>query len=1266
MCVNPKVKKATSTASEINHDCSKMGKERKCRFKNKVEGFQAPSVESGAFGTQPVMDMEDLVTMGKTHKVCPFYYTRSLVEEAELVLVPYNYLFDKEARASTLAGVPWDNAVVIFDEAHNLESFASESASFDLTSTDIAGCVGEVQRALGYIQAMPELGERVKQDNLIRIKSIFLNLEEYILRLGNQSAYLGEFMTEIFEKGASITHANHELFINEVRKLTDIFMDVQGGTNARGAPRLEHFVQCIKRVFGESTEARCLAKAKSYRVHVTPKETGNSTNDSSGRTVSYWCFAPAEAMRELANLNIRSILVTSGTLSPLDSYAMELDLPFPHRIENPHIIPDDQIHVRVVTKGVSGKQLCSSYERRQDSEYFVELGNTLVSFGRVVPGGMLVFFPSYGVMNSCLERWGGPASSRPSVGKGKPSSFFAAKTRKNTTGTSRFSFPYTHSGTFSATKEATTPWTRLLATKAVVVEPRATSDLPDAIAEFHKYLNLPKSTGCILFGVCRGKISEGIDFANDMCRAVIITGLPFAPSFDAKVKMKREFLDGNRASQNVKATGDGGFGDKPTSTVSLSGHEWYTQQAHRAVNQAIGRVVRNKNDYGAVLLLDSRFGQARNQDGLSKWVRPHIQNDEGMGRAIGSLVKFYRNAEQKARDREKEQPQPVAPNEVSIILRYSDDDHERGQENVVQTSLKGGNITKVAIIRNSESTSSGNDETAAEQTADSASSSYIPPERIVARLETKRFEHDESKSKYGGLLKGNDDSAHESIEDLYARKMKAPQANRGEKFLAKSKIDQNLSRPAGMHPNGMTQMAKSSSSQQIAVQFFQLVQSRMSSNEQSSIKKAIVAMKHHGQQEDRKSYLLSAREIVRIIITHESFEERETDDKPEMLGLLFTLLPSKYRIEVQKMTMTDVLGHSLLGKQLKSHLSLPDQKTCRSSISMLLWEVWYKDDVQGKLSGTSYLHRCQAILSLFRIKAEHNMAFQLMASYAALMPRDLYTSTIALIEDLKASHKIQRMKEIEKSQYEPESVKCNTLLASATRACVKREGSSLNLKPDASSLSESPRSHNDEVTRDGHNSISTAIISQGGLEPVKKRSNPFPWGKRPAANDSETHVDSIRPEKISRAVPMKSLLSSVPKSCSAGMLPASNPVSMVVRQSESDTYLGKAIDKEEEDIESNVPTNLTCPICDQCSTKVCRFNHCLPIRFMLRRLTFILLHLCNLQPFLGECGHMACLDCWLQWLQKSESCPVCRAPTTKASLARVVFQKGTGPTPSQS
>ena len=45
MCVNPKVRKpdGTSTSSAINHDCSVLNKDRRCKFKNKVEGFKAPS-----------------------------------------------------------------------------------------------------------------------------------------------------------------------------------------------------------------------------------------------------------------------------------------------------------------------------------------------------------------------------------------------------------------------------------------------------------------------------------------------------------------------------------------------------------------------------------------------------------------------------------------------------------------------------------------------------------------------------------------------------------------------------------------------------------------------------------------------------------------------------------------------------------------------------------------------------------------------------------------------------------------------------------------------------------------------------------------------------------------------------------------------------------------------------------------------------------------------------------------------------------------------
>ena len=42
----------------------------------------------------------------------------------------------------------------------------------------------------------------------------------------------------------------------------------------------------------------------------------------------------------------------------------------------------------------------------------------------------------------------------------------------------------------------------------------------------------------------------------------------------------------------------------------LTGQEWYRQQATRAVNQAVGRVIRHKEDFGAIMLCDNRWASS--------------------------------------------------------------------------------------------------------------------------------------------------------------------------------------------------------------------------------------------------------------------------------------------------------------------------------------------------------------------------------------------------------------------------------------------------------------------------------------------------------------------------------------------------------------------------------------------------------------------------------------------------------------------------------
>lgn len=45
------------------------------------------------------------------------------------------------------------------------------------------------------------------------------------------------------------------------------------------------------------------------------------------------------------------------------------------------------------------------YTNQHDLKYQDALGNALLQYARVVPGGMLAFFPSYGLMDKMHERW---------------------------------------------------------------------------------------------------------------------------------------------------------------------------------------------------------------------------------------------------------------------------------------------------------------------------------------------------------------------------------------------------------------------------------------------------------------------------------------------------------------------------------------------------------------------------------------------------------------------------------------------------------------------------------------------------------------------------------------------------------------------------------------------------------------------------------------------------------------------------------------------
>ncbi|KAM4034072.1 regulator of telomere elongation helicase 1 isoform 2-T2 [Anomaloglossus baeobatrachus] len=608
LCIHPEVKKQENNHIKV-HMCRSKVSTRSCLYYNNVE---EKSTERDL--TTPILDIEDLVKSGIKHRACPYYLSRNLKQQADIIFMPYNYLLDSKSRKAH--NIDLKGTVVIFDEAHNVERMCEESASFDLTPYDLASGIDALDLVIKeltenleqkHISAEfnmegPSSDLKVELEDLAKIKGALLQIESAIDAVtlptnGNGVTKEGSYIFELFGS-AGITY---ETRTGLLELLDQIIQHVGGSsgvfTSTLGLQKLSDIIQIVFNIDigdGSAPPARNPQMSKSYKVHIHPdtsqrkKPRGDIWSNSrrqGGKVLSYWCFSPGYTMNDLVRYGVRSIILTSGTLCPLSSFTMEMQIPFPVSLENPHVIEKHQIWVGVVPRGPDRAQLSSAFDRRFSPDYLSSLGKTIGNISRVVPHGLLVFFPSYPVMDKSLEFW------------------------------------REHSLT-----------SRIEDVKPMFVEPRGKGSFTEIIDAFYERIQAPNSSGASFFAVCRGKASEGLDFADCNGRGVIITGLPFPPRMDPRIILKMQFLDEMR-----QAKGSAG--------KFLSGQEWYRQQASRAVNQAIGRVIRHRQDYGAIFLCDHRFSNSDSRAQLPSWVRPYTHVYDNFGHIIRDVSQFFRVAQ---------------------------------------------------------------------------------------------------------------------------------------------------------------------------------------------------------------------------------------------------------------------------------------------------------------------------------------------------------------------------------------------------------------------------------------------------------------------------------------------------------------------------------------------------------------------------------------------------------------------------------------------
>lgn len=134
-------------------------------------------------------------------------------------------------------------------------------------------------------------------------------------------------------------------------------------------------------------------------------------------------------------------------------------------------------------------------------------------------------------------------------------------------------------------------------------------------------------TGALLLSVVGGKMSEGINFSDDLGRCIIMVGLPYPNMYSAELKEKMAYLNANMPNVGSKS----------------AGQSYYGNLCMKAVNQSIGRAIRHKNDYASIVLVDRRYNGPDIQSQLPQWISDKLHHTGGFGAAFGAIRKFFMN-----------------------------------------------------------------------------------------------------------------------------------------------------------------------------------------------------------------------------------------------------------------------------------------------------------------------------------------------------------------------------------------------------------------------------------------------------------------------------------------------------------------------------------------------------------------------------------------------------------------------------------------------
>ncbi|KAL1810863.1 hypothetical protein ACET3Z_020928 [Daucus carota] len=590
---------------------------------------------------QDPLDIEDLVHLGTKLGACPYYGSRSMVPGADLVILPYQSLLSKSSRESL--GLDLKNNIVIIDEAHNLADSLISMYDSRVTSYQLEHVLSHLEMYMQRFCNMLGPGNRRYIQIMIVLARAFLqtlctNSASDIDTLSSEdssgsttldsSMAINEFLFSLNIDNINLVklleYINESNIIHKVSGYGDKASSQKGSAlKADGETAEQGSTLSCFRAF----DGMLLALTNNNgdgRIIISRAR--STCSEKQGGYLKYVMLTGEKIFSEIAD-QAHAVIMAGGTLQPVEETRERLFPSLPqdrfHFFSCGHIVPSENILPIAVSRGPSGQSFDFSYSCRGSSVMVEELGLLLCNLVSVIPEGIVVFFSSFDYEGQVYDAW-----------------------------------------------KASGILTRIMKKKRLFREPRKSTDVETVLKEYKETIeavtsgnikdDLKSYTGAILLAVVGGKISEGINFSDGMGRCIVMVGLPYPSPSDVELIERIKHIEGlgdttSNRSSNYSADAKYCNGNVQTGfdilrSCKRRGREYYDNLCMKAVNQSIGRAIRHRNDYAAILLVDARYASGSSKrifphptDKLPQWIKCRLISATGTyGDVHRQLHQFFR------------------------------------------------------------------------------------------------------------------------------------------------------------------------------------------------------------------------------------------------------------------------------------------------------------------------------------------------------------------------------------------------------------------------------------------------------------------------------------------------------------------------------------------------------------------------------------------------------------------------------------------------